>query len=186
MTTFAFDAQLAADTYRLGIFMRIDLSPPIRLWLGIGDAVAIIDATDGAGATYSGLGQIINLPAFSQVINGAADRMDIKLSGVSADVANMASTQADLIKGKALSIGIGMFDPTWTMIGSPVWLKRLVCDYLTIEGDADRRTVGISARTLFTARRRPGLSFLRARKPFQISPCGVTTSSPSTSCRALP
>ena len=170
MTTFPFDAQLASAIYRLGIFIRIDgLSPVLRFWLGIGDAVAIVDATDGTGATYSGLGQLLDVPAFNQVINGAADRFDVKLSGVSADVINMASTEADTIKGQPLNIAVGMFDKAWALIGNPSPLKRLVCDYVMLEGDAQRRTVGISARTQFTARRRPQIAFFTDEDQKRIS-----------------
>lgn len=170
MTTFPFDFQLQQDTYRLGLFLRLELLVMFRFWLGIGDVVANIDASDGGGSVYSGIGEILNLPAFSQVINGAADRFELKLSGVSARVANLAATQSDQVKGVNLRLGVGMFDTTWALIGNPVWLKQLIVDFVIVEGDQKTRTVGLSARTLFTGRRRPQASFFTNEDQTRISP----------------
>jgi hypothetical protein len=165
MTTAAFDAALKSGNPRVGIFFRLAIDPPFRMWLGIGDCQAGIDAADGAGAIYLGLGEVVGLPAFQQVLNGAADRIDIKLSGVSQRIIDTATMEADEVKGVPLNIGVGVFDEDWQLVGAPVWIKRLIVDYLSISGDGggpDRpamRTVSLSARTIFTARRRPGLAF---------------------------
>lgn len=165
MTTISteFALALAGNAPRIGVFFRLMLDTPIRLWLGIGDCEAGIDATDGAGATYSGLGELRNVPAFQQMVNGTADRIDFKLSGVSQRVATMASTEATDVKGVALNIGLGVFDDDWQLIDNPVWLRRLIVDFLSVDfaqdGEGLLYTVGLSARSIFTGRRRPGLSF---------------------------
>jgi len=158
-TSAAFDAALASPRPRIGVYFRLMIDPVARLWLGIGDCKAGIDATDGAGATYRGLGALLDVPAFQQMLNGAADRIEFKLSGVSARIRDMAASEADTVKGVALNIGIGVFDQDWQQIDQPVWIKRLLIDYLSVAGDATSRSISISARTIFTGRRRPGLSY---------------------------
>jgi len=158
MTTYGFDTQLAAGTCRPAIFLRVDLASPVRLWFGVGDIKTDIDATD-ISATYTGLGDIMALPAFSQVLNATADRIEFTVSGVSTRVASMFSAQSDNIKGKYLRLGLGMFDQSWALSGTPVWLRTVVMDYLTIEGEAQTRAVKISTRTIFSGRRRPRTAF---------------------------
>ncbi len=155
---------LASGAPRVGIFFRLDFSPePVRLWLGVGDVETAIDVTDGAGATYSGLGQILGLPALQQLINGAADRVEIGLSGVSDEALAMAAMEAGDVKGTPLLIGLGVFGTDWQLLDSPTWLRRLVVDYLSMnreDGPAGSiRTLSLSCRTIMTGRRRPGLSY---------------------------
>jgi hypothetical protein len=161
MTTVA--QALASNAPRLGIFFRLGFATPLRLWLGVGDINAKLDVTDGTGATYSGLGQIIDLPALQQLINGAADRVTFHLSGVSPDVLTVASTEADAVKGISLNLGIGVFGTNWQLLADPTWIKRLFVDYLTVDRqdskDGSVRTVALACRTVMTGRRRPGLSY---------------------------
>jgi hypothetical protein len=165
MTTAAFDAALADARPRIGIYFRLMISPVARLWLGIGDCLAGIDATDGVdGSVYRGLGAVLDVPAFQQMVNGAADRIEFKLSGVSQRVRDMAASESETVKGVALNIGIGVFDKDWQQIDDPTWIKRLEVDYLSLAGDAGMRSVSISARTIFTGRRRPGLSYFTDRE----------------------
>lgn len=153
MTSYSFDTALAAGTHRPAIFLRVDLATPVRFWFGVGDIKTDIDATD-SGATYSGLGDIMTLPAFSQVLNATADRIDFTLNGVSARVASLFSAQSDNIKGKYLRLGFSMFSQDWSLAGTPVWLRTLIMDYLSIQGDAQTRSVMISTATVFSGRRR--------------------------------
>jgi len=154
---------LASQRPRLGIFFRLHIDPVVRLWLGVGHAVAGIDADDGAGATYKGLGTMLNLPALNQLVNGAADRVEFTLAGVSSEIMAMASTEADEVKGAALLIGVGVFDANWQLIAQPTWLRRFIADFVKVEMDSGEdgitRAVVISARTFLTGRRRPGLSY---------------------------
>lgn len=167
---------LASGAPRIGIFFRLAVDPVIRLWLGVGDCKAGIDATDGDGATYHGLGEMINVPTFSQLVNGAADRVEFQLSGISQRTLALASTDADEVKGAALLIGLGVFDSDWQLIAQPTWIRRLTADFISIKLDSpggDRppvRTLTLSARTFLTGRRRPALSFFTDRDQQAKSP----------------
>jgi hypothetical protein len=159
----AFDDALRSGNPRVGIYFRLGITPPSRMWLGIGDCRVGIDAEDGSGEIYYGLGEILNVPQFSQLINGTADRVQFKLSGTTQRVATLAAAEASDVKGVLLKVGIALFDEEWAVIESPTWLRTFVVDYLTVErqqdGETATWTVSLAARSLFTGRRRPGLSF---------------------------
>lgn len=161
MTTF--DDALAGGAPRVGVFFRLEVDPVFRFWLGIGDCLAGIDAEDGAGDTYSGLGQMVGLPALQQLANGQADRVEFKLSYVSQNVASLASSEHADVKGALFRVGLGLFGGDWQLIQQPEWLKTFVIDFLSVERDQTQGeavwTLSLSARSLFTGRRRPGLSF---------------------------
>jgi hypothetical protein len=157
------DQALASGSPRLGVFFRLGITPPARLWLGVGNCEAGIDAEDGDGAVYNGLGEMLGVPAFQQLINGTAERVEFRLSGVSARIAQLASSESADVKGVPLLVGLGVFGADWQLLADPTWLKRLTVDYLSIEqeggGGGVVRSVSLSARSFLTGRRRPGLSY---------------------------
>jgi hypothetical protein len=162
--TAAFDAALASGSPRIGIFFRLGIEPPFRMWLGVGDCEAGIDAEDGDGEIYTGRGEMLNVPAFQQLLNGAAERVAFTLSGVPPRAVELAAGESDTVKGVALNVGLGVFDADWQLVEAPIWLKRFVVDYLTLarqqQGTEEAvYTLGLQARSIFTGRRRPGLSF---------------------------
>jgi hypothetical protein len=181
--TAAFDAALASGAPRIGIFFRLgivmDDGQPFRMWLGVGDCRAGIDAEDegegGAGAIYRGMGEMLNVPAFQQLINGTAERVSFTLSGVPPRAIELAAEESDEVKGAPLNVGLGAFDADWQLVAPPVWLKRFVVDFLSVQMqqsgmDEAVHTISLSARSIFTGRRRPGLSFFtdddqQARSP---------------------
>jgi hypothetical protein len=174
----AFDRALAHNP-RIGLFFRLGVimadGQPFRVWLGIGDCRAGIDAADGGGAIYKGMGEVLGVAPFQQLINGAAERVTFQLPRVSARVLELANAGSDEVKGAPLNIGLGLFDEDWQLIGQPFWLKRFVCDYLSValqqQGtDETIHTVSLSARSIFTARRRPGLSFFTSEDQDRRSP----------------
>jgi hypothetical protein len=106
------------------------------------------------------------VPAFQQLVNGVAERVEFALSGVDATMAALAASEASEVKGVALLLGVGAFDTDWQMAGTPIWLKRLTVDYLSIAQDPIRgpkdetiRAIKLSARSFLTGRRRPANSF---------------------------
>lgn len=161
--TDAMAAALASGGVRLGVFLRLETPAPLRIWMGVGDCPARVDATDGGGETYYGFGEVIAVPAFQQLVNGQADRVEFSLSGVSQRVDQLASGEAGDVRGAYLRVGVAAFDRTWALIEQPTWLRTFVADYLTRKRDNSEGeavyTIAISARSLFTGRRRPALSF---------------------------
>jgi hypothetical protein len=172
-------AALESGMYRIGIFFRLDVTPPVRLWLGVGAIEPGVNAYDDDGATYYGFGELAEVPAFNQMINGRAARVDFILSGVSGRLLQIASGgDAEQVKGKAVVTGFAMFAPDWLNLLGPIkWCANYVADYLALEqGVPDgpdipiTRTIRLSCGSLMTGRRRPGLSWFtdqdqRARFP---------------------
>ncbi len=158
-----YDQVLASSAPRIGIFLRFGFDTPVRLWLGIGNITAAIDTTDGTGAVYAGIGEVVGLPALQQLINAKAERVEFRLSGVSQTAVSMATTEADDVKGIALNVGVGVFGADWQLVQEPTWVRRLIIDYLSTSTESTEagqvRTVSVSARSAFTGRRRPTLSF---------------------------
>lgn len=186
------DAELAAldsGIVKIGIFFRLDVDPdPVRLWLGYGAIEPGTNVLDTeSGATYLGMGELQNVPAIKQLINGAAERVEFALSGVSGEVLAIASgNDADEIKGASATVGFGLFGATWSdLLGALHWCGFYVADYLEREqqladvGDAIIRTITLSCGSRFTGRRRPSFSYFtdqdqQARHPGDQS-CSLTT-----------
>lgn len=157
------DQALASAAPRIGIFLRFGFATPVRLWLGVGNANARIDATDGTGSVYSGIGEIVGLPALQQLINAKAERVEFRLANVTQDMIDIATGEAGTVKGVALNVGVGAFGANWELLADPTWVRRLVIDFLSTSIESTEtgqvRTISISARSAFTGRRRPALSF---------------------------
>lgn len=159
---------LASDTQKIGIFFNMATDPAVRCWLGIGDIKPGISAYDATNDTYSGLGQLIDVPALQQLINGVADRVTFHVSGVSADTSALASTEASIVKGKAVAVGMCLFGAAWQQLGVPIWLWRGSADFVTRQQQSDAqgnitRVIELSVGSLFTSRRRRAFSYLTDR-----------------------
>jgi hypothetical protein len=159
-------AVLSGDVINLAAFFRLETDPVVRLWLGFGDIVASASLLDPDGAEYTGFGEISNLPEFSQMINGAAERVDFTISGVSGPILEVAAGDATNVQGKRVSIGFGIFDSSWQLLGAPKWFAHYRADVLSIgqqpTGDPESpiiRSITLSCGSLMTMRRRPARSY---------------------------
>lgn len=157
---------LDSGVLRLGVFFRLETDPVVRLWLGFGDIVPGINAYDADGAVYRGLGELQNVPAINQLINGAAERVEFVMSGVSGEVLQISQgDDAEAIQGARADVGIGLMGQDWGLLGSLHWMASYVADILSGQqqparpGDPIIRLVSLSAGTRFTRRRRPSLSY---------------------------
>lgn len=168
------DAELAvleADVQNIAVFFRLETDPVVRLWLGFGNIFASGSVLDPGGAEYTGFGEITSLPEFTQMVNGAAERVEFVLSGVSGPVLQIAAnSDADSVKGKRVSVGMGIFGADWQLLGAPHWLANYRADFLSIDQPAVAnptapivRTITLSCGTVLTSRRRPGLSYFSDR-----------------------
>ena len=164
------DAELAvleSGMQQIGVFFRLETDPVVRLWLGIGNIEPGVNVLDLTGATYQGFGEIQKVPDFNQMINGAAQRVEFSVSGVTGKMLAIASgDDAEAVKGKSVSVGIGIFASDWSLLGSVKWFANYTADYLSVQqaatDDANQpivRTVTLSCGSLMTGRRRPGRSY---------------------------
>lgn len=159
---------LQSSMKRVGVFFKLYVEPnPIRLWAGVGQVLVVPNAFDEVGATYTGFGELRNVPAFESLINGVASRVSFTLAGtaITQNIINSAASEAQTVINAQCVLGVGLFDMAWQQLGSIKWLRRGWVDYLTLsDQDGGRmgriRSIEISVRSLFTGRRRRGLSFL--------------------------
>jgi len=175
------DAELAvleSGQQRIGIFFRLETDPIVRLWLGVGNIMPGVNAYDLTGAEYIGFGAIQSVPAFKQLINGKAERVDFTISGVSGEILGIASGgDSEQVKGKPVAVGFGIFNETWALLGAVKWCANYTADYLSIaQAVTDDpmaptvRSVTLSCGTLMTGRRRPSFAYFtdqdqKARSP---------------------
>lgn len=160
-------AALESGAIRLGIFFRLDTDPVVRIWLGVGKIRPGVNVYDATGAEYLGAGEITDVPPFKQLTNGAAERIEFKLSGVSGRILEIASGgDAQQVKGKRAAYGFAIMGPDWSLLGPVHWCANYTADYLSISQELVEdpenpivRTITLSCGTLLTARRRPGLSY---------------------------
>lgn len=162
------DAETAAlenDVQNIAAFFYLE--PDVRLWLGFGNIFATANVIDPGGAEYAGFGEITQLPTFDMPINGAANRVDFSMSAVDGPVWNqVAAHDAENVKGKRASVGVGFFGPDWQLLGAPHWFANYTADYLEMQeatiaapDQQTVRTLTLSCSTLTTNRRRAGHSY---------------------------
>jgi hypothetical protein len=171
-------AALEAGAYSIGVFFRLETDPVVRIWLGAGPIEPGVNVLDATGATYKGVGELAPIPAMKQLINGAAQRVEFSVSGVSGEILAIASGgDAEQVKGKRCSVGFAVMDGQWQLLGSVKWVQTYTADFLGISQDITEdpnspivRTVTLSVGSLTTARRRPSYSYFtnqdqQARSP---------------------
>lgn len=159
---------LEGGAQRIGLFFRLDTPTPLRLWLGIGDIEPGVDAIDDVtGATYSGFGEISQIPEIARLINGEAERVTFELSGVSDAVVAAATVEdAPAVKGCDVAVGFALFDKDWSLLGSIHWMARYTADFLAIEERLTEdptqpvvRVVQLSVGSAMTGRWRPPYAY---------------------------
>jgi hypothetical protein len=147
---------------RESFLLRIAADPPARVWSGNGDLVIPADTIEASAATYLGGGELLSAPDFQQLIGGTAERLDITVSGVTAETLRLAREDADSIKGAAVHLGTIRFDDDWQQ-GAVVWEDGFRVDTLSVNsqsGDESRsRTITLSIGTDDTGRSRAPIAF---------------------------
>lgn len=159
-------AVLDAGSQRIGIFFYLATTPAVRIWMGVGKMEPGVNAIDLTGQTYNGFGELVDVPVIRTLVNGAAERMEFLLSGVSQQVLDLAADDAEEVKNKEGALGFALMDDAWQLIGPIHWVRHFVADFLSLrqavkeepEG-AVIRTVMLSVGTQATNRRQPPISF---------------------------
>lgn len=155
---------LDSDTQRIGVLFRLAVDPIARWWLGVGAFKAGINAYDELEANYEGLGQLLDVPPLQQLINGVAERVVLRIEGVSARTQALASDETENVKGAPLAIGFVLFGGDWRQLGIPKWLWTGKSDFVSLSQQSDggriTRTIELSIGSLFTSRRRRAFSYL--------------------------
>lgn len=148
-------AAIAKRSVKLALLAHFDfVGDPRRYWTGFGP-LPTLDGHSWEGT--AGLGQIsgLNVP-----IGTVAQQVSFVLSGVDARVATLARRQSDLVKGRACTALVQIFNDDWSPLGNPlhVWSGEL--DVMSFEQDEDGTyTVKVSAESIWAARRKSPFGF---------------------------
>jgi hypothetical protein len=156
-------AAFAAPGTDLAIFFRLATDPVVRLWSGPGDFQIPSDGIEPGGAIYKGVGTLQGLPQLQALVNGVAERVTFGLSGVDADVMEMADSESQIVRNKTVNVGIAPLDANLQIIGTVAWLRSYEADVLAVDRTSDKdgkaqRTVSLSVGSAFTGRRRPPIA----------------------------
>lgn len=151
-------------TIREVYLFRLACDPPVRCWTGIGDLAVPGDIVDSGGTIYSGVGELLNLPAVQQLINGTAERVQFIVSGVTAETLRLAMEDRDSVNGAQARIGSLVLDNDLQPVGSISWEWRGIADVIevgsTIGQDGNRvRTITLSVASADTGRSRADLAY---------------------------
>lgn len=149
--------------YRRSYLFRLAVDPVLYVWTGHGPLVTPADAFDPAGALWLGGAHILDIPSLKMLLNGAADRIDIKINGVDPETLRLAQDDRAEVRDASVMIGSVQFDGNWQIIGPPAWEWRGTADVMTITGrQADQgreRTITLSIRAGDTRRSNPQPAF---------------------------
>ncbi len=148
---------------RESILVRIDSVPPARISSCVGDLFIPADNTEPEDSIYLGGGELISFPEFQQIVNGVAERIDVQVSGVTAETVRLALEDAPTVKRARVDVGTIRFDDDWQQLGPVTWESRYRADTLTVSSqpgqDGRTRTISLSVATEDTNRSRAPMAF---------------------------
>jgi hypothetical protein len=163
-------AQIDGHLIRRSVLMHIATDTPVRAWTGVGTFPHPGDAVDATGGDYLGLGEMQDIPALQQLVNGVASRVELSLSGVDDRIVALADADAADVRSKIVSLGLQFFDEAWQPLGDTLWIWDGEADVIrtdTVSGPdfVRSRIVTLSVGSITTGRRRPKLNhFTRAQQ----------------------
>jgi hypothetical protein len=141
----------------------------VRLWLGFGNIEPGVNVYDLTGANYRGFGEIQNVPAFKQLVNGKAERVEFTVSGVSGEILTVIASGVTTCRTGQGQAGLCRLCADGAAMGAARrgalvrQLRRgLSGDCAATPDDpfgSVVRTVTLSCGTIMTGRRRPSYSY---------------------------
>lgn len=149
-------------SYRESFVFYIATPDPAVFWSGHGPLLLPADDIVPDPVVIMGAGQLVDIPALEQLINGKAQRLEVTMSGVSEETVAIAAEEALSIAGSAVNIGRITFDDAW-QIDSVEWEwfgEALGLSVNSQQGDQGRtRSITLTIVAGDPSRRRPALAF---------------------------
>ncbi|PZU65253.1 hypothetical protein [Sphingobium sp.] len=152
--------------------IRIASDPPARLWGGFGDLEIPADIVEDAPAIYLGGGELLNAPDFEIPINATAERLDIRISGVSSSILPIFLAEAASVKGAKVHFVRFYFDDDWQLEDveyDTVWRADKI-SIVSEDNDGRTRTIILSIATEDTNRNRSPQAFFTDQDQRRRSP----------------
>jgi hypothetical protein len=167
MALYISDANAAkfGASINLGVFIKIALADadggPLRLWLGVNDVPHRFASIETEDSTYHGGGRLQTVPDFDVIINGAAERIEVTMEGVSAEAAAQIDLANPQVHGKRVFVGMAAFDRHWQKDTDIFALSHWIADYYSVSGsiavgsEPQTRTLVLSCSSGEIGRSRP-------------------------------
>lgn len=161
-------------SHRISVLFRLACDPPVYLWSGHGDLDTLPDGIDPSGAIWRGAAELVSVPALKQLINGEADRIEVRFSGVTPAMVRMAHEDRESVKGAQANIGLIEFDRDWQQDGPIKWQWSGIGGVIvteSAESDGNRQwTVSLSMASGDTLLANPKIAFFTAADQAKVSP----------------
>ena len=118
---------------------------------------------------------ISEVPAFDQLVNGVAQRVEFSLSGVDQTIAELADADAAEVRSKRVNVGLQFLDEDWQSLADIIWVWEGEADVIrksstSTPGFQRQYTITLSVGSLTTGRRRPDLSYFTGAQQRRRSP----------------
>lgn len=162
-------------SHTLGIFLRVDTDPPLRLWFGTNEVPIGFDGIDPDGVVYQGGGELVGIPSIEVLVNGTSDAVDFTLSGIDPATGARMLDSIPPVRGKLVQLGIMTLDqyhqpmakiiPIWTGIAShpkearaPIQAGETATLSLSLAVVAGENTRSRAARSLWSSAHQKALA----------------------------
>lgn len=148
-------------SYRESFVFYIATPDPAVFWSGHGPLLLPADDVVPDPVVIMGAGELVDIPALEQLINGKAQRLEVTMSGVSEETVAIAAEEALSIAGSAVSIGRIEFDDAWQIVNVEwEWFGEARGLSVSQQSDQGRnRAITLSVVAGDPSRRRPALAF---------------------------
>lgn len=122
--TTAMSNALVADVVRPIYLVRMVFdSSDLNVWSGMGDL-------SYGGETYTGLGDLLSISEIKETADVQATGMNVSLAGVKSSLVTIAKDQD--YQGRELTVRLGAFDSSGSLIADPVIIFSGFMDTMTI------------------------------------------------------
>lgn len=149
-------------SYRESYVFYIKTPDPAVFWSGHGPLLLPSDDVVPSPVLIAGAGELVDIPALEQLINGKAQRLEVTLSGVNDTTVALAVDEATTVPGSEVWIGRIEFDANW-QIAAVEWEWTGEARGLSIGSQSNGgnrvRTLTLSVVAGDPSRRRPALAY---------------------------
>lgn len=143
--------------------VRIASDPVCYLWTGPGPLQTPADYVDPLPPVWDGAAELLSVPALRAIINGAAERIEFLLSGVSAETLRLAQADVASIRMAECRVGRVDFDDDWQVVGGVAWEWIGYADALRVQSrasDGERsRSITLMIGSADTFRANPNFTY---------------------------
>ena len=117
-------------------------SDTLNIWNGVGDLT--FDS-----ATYSGLGDLLAISQIDESSDISAKGINVTLTGLKSSFLSLALNED--YQGRALTVYLGAFDSTGSLIADPVVVFSGFMDVMTITESGDSSTISLAVENKLIA-----------------------------------